>query len=119
MQNTRLDRRSSSSNGGGLLEGPAAWLITFLVIPGLIAAVLLLPPISLLDRLQSFTYTRIGASGGAITDPDGTVVNFPAEGVISSRPAVAGDCGCQESCLSDRCARAGPGPVGGDPADPE
>jgi hypothetical protein len=84
MQNTRLDRRSSSSNGGGLLEGPAAWLITFLVIPGLIAAVLLLPPISLLDRLQSFTYTRIGASGGAITDPDGTVVNFPAEGVISS-----------------------------------
>jgi uncharacterized protein YraI len=84
MQNTRLDRRSSSSNGGGLLEGPAAWLITFLVIPGLIAAVLLLPPISLLDRLQSFTYTRIGASGGAITDPDGTVVNFAAEGVISS-----------------------------------
>ena len=84
MQNTRLDRRSSSSGGlGRLFEGPLAWLVTFVVIPGLIVAVLLLPPISLLDRLQTFTYTRIGANGGAISDPDGTIVNFPAEGVIS------------------------------------
>ena len=84
MQNTRLDRRSSSSGGlGRLFEGPAAWLVTFLVIPGLIVAVLLLPPVSLLDRLQTFTYTRIGANGGAITDPDGTIVNFPAEGIIA------------------------------------
>ncbi len=85
MQNTRLDRRSSSTGGfGRLFEGPAAWLVTFVVIPGLIVAVLLLPPISLLNRLETFTYTRIGANGGAITDPDGTIVNFPAEGVIAS-----------------------------------
>ncbi len=83
MQNTRLDQRSSSGGMGRLFEGPAAWLVTFLVIPALIVAVLLLPPVSLLDRLQTFTYTRIGVNGGAITDPDGTVVNFPAEGVIS------------------------------------
>jgi uncharacterized protein YraI len=42
---------------------------------------LLLPPVNLLDRLQAFTYTRITSAGGAIADPDGTVVNFPAEGV--------------------------------------
>lgn len=60
MQTSRLDRRSSSGGMGRLFEGPAAWLVTFLVIPALIVAVLLLPPVSLLDRLQTFTYTRIG-----------------------------------------------------------
>lgn len=85
MQNTRLDRRPASSGGTSrLFEGPAAWLVTFVVIPGLLIAVLLLPPVSLLDRLQSFTYDRIGANGGSLQDPDGTVVNFPAEGIISS-----------------------------------
>ena len=72
MQTSRLDRRSSSGGMGRLFEGPAAWLVTFLVIPALIVAVLLLPPVSLLDRLQTFTYTRIGVNGGAVTDPDGT-----------------------------------------------
>ena len=85
MQNTRLDRRQTSSGGTSrLFEGPAAWLVTFVVIPGLLIAVLLLPPISLLDRLQAFTYDRIGANGGSIQDPDGTIVNFPAEGIIAS-----------------------------------
>lgn len=84
MQNTRLDRRSPSSGGlTRLVEGPAAWIITFLVIPGLLVVALLLPPISLLDRLQAFTYTRIPATGGTITDPDGTLVSFPDEGVES------------------------------------
>ena len=83
MQTSRLDRRSSSGGMSRLFEGPAAWLVTFLVIPALIVAVLLLPPVSLLDRLQTFTYTRIGVNGGAITDPDGTIMNFPAEGIIS------------------------------------
>lgn len=86
MQNTRLDRRSSSSGGvSRLLEGPAAWLLTFILIPGLLVAILLLPPISLLERLQSFTLERINANtGGAIIDPDGTTVNFPAEGVLAN-----------------------------------
>ena len=56
MQNTRLDKRSSSSGMGRILEGPAAWLVTFILIPGLIVAILLLPPISLLNRLESFTF---------------------------------------------------------------
>ncbi len=82
MQNTRLDRRPPSSGGlSRLVEGPAAWIITFLVIPGLLLAALFLPPIRLLDRLQNFTMTRIPASGGAISDPDGTMVGFPDEGV--------------------------------------
>ncbi|MCB0039677.1 MAG: SH3 domain-containing protein [Caldilinea sp.] len=85
MQNTRLDKRSSSSGMGRILEGPAAWLVTFLLIPGLIVAILLLPPISLLNRLESFTFERISANtGGAIQDPDGTTVNFPAEGVLAN-----------------------------------
>ncbi len=86
MQNSRLDRRSSSSGGvGRLLEGPAAWLVTFLLIPALLVAILLLPPISLLDRLQSFTLERISANtGGAIVESDGTTVNFPAEGVMAN-----------------------------------
>ena len=83
MQTSRLDRRSSSGGMNRLFEGPAAWLVTFLVIPALIVAVLLLPPVSLLDRLQTFTYTRIGVNGGAVTESDGTIVNFPAEGIIS------------------------------------
>lgn len=86
MQNTRLDRRSSSSGGvGRLLEGPAAWLVTFLLIPALLVAILLLPPISLLDRLQALTLERISANtGGAIVESDGTTVNFPAEGVMAN-----------------------------------
>jgi uncharacterized protein YraI len=86
MQNTRLDRRSSSSGGvGRLLEGPAAWLMTFILIPGLLVAILLLPPINLLERLQSFTLERISANtGGAIIEADGTTVNFPAEGVLAN-----------------------------------
>jgi uncharacterized protein YraI len=51
------------------------------VLPVLVVLTLLLPPINLLDRLQAFTYTRISSAGGAISDADGTIVNFPAEGV--------------------------------------
>jgi hypothetical protein len=54
-------------------------------------AILLLPPISLLDRLQSFTTEPISANtGGAILDPDGTIVNFPAEGVLANFQARLG-----------------------------
>ncbi|HXF64605.1 MAG TPA: SH3 domain-containing protein [Caldilineaceae bacterium] len=67
-----------------MLEGPAAWILTLVVLPALLVLALLLPPISLLDRLQAFTYTRISSAGGAISDPDGTLINFPAEGVRST-----------------------------------
>lgn len=82
MQNTHLQRRPPSSGGvSQMLEGPASWLVTFLVIPALLIAALLLPPVRLLDRLQVLTYTRIGTSGGSITDPDGTLITFPKEGM--------------------------------------
>ena len=42
---------------------------------------MLLPPINLWDRLQLFAFTRISTSGGVLSDPDGTIVSFPPEGV--------------------------------------
>ena len=85
MQNTRYGSRTSASGGiGQLVEGPAAWLVTFVVLPVLLVLALLLPPVSLLDRLQASSNTRISAAGGAITDADGAVVNFPPEGLQSS-----------------------------------
>jgi spore germination protein YaaH len=56
-------------------------VINFVLIPLLILSALLLPPISLADRLLSVGYERIGRDGGAIRDPDGTQLTFPAEGV--------------------------------------
>ncbi len=85
MQNSRLETRSSFWGGlAGLVEGPIAWLVTLVLIPILVVTVLLLPPINLLDRLQALTYTRISPAGGMVIDPDGTVANFPAEGVSST-----------------------------------
>ncbi len=85
MQHSRLERRSPSWSGfTRLVEGPLGWIVTLVVIPVLIVAVLLLPPIRLLDRLQLFTYTRVTTDGGSVTDPDGTVASFPAEGVVST-----------------------------------
>src|SRR5688572_25050562 len=83
MQNTRFGgtRPAAWSSIGKMLEGPAGWIITLVVLPILLVLALLLPPVNLLDRLQAFTYTRITSAGGAISDPDGTVINFPAEGV--------------------------------------
>lgn len=91
-QNTQLDRRvryaqldQRPSRGwkgfSSIVEGPAAWLTSFLLIPCLIAVALLLPPVNLWDRLQLFAYTRIGVSGGVLQDGDGTLVSFPPEGV--------------------------------------
>jgi hypothetical protein len=101
MQNTQLDRRAQNtqldrrvryaqleqrpSRGwkgfSSIVEGPAAWLTSFLLIPCLIAVALLLPPVNLWERLQLFAYTRIGVAGGALSDADGTLVSFPPEGV--------------------------------------
>jgi len=85
MQNTQIKPSVPVWSGvTRLIEGPVGWIITLIVIPSLLAAVLLLPPVSLLDRLEAFTYTRIGPSGGAVSDPDQTTLVFPAEGIESS-----------------------------------
>jgi len=100
MQNTQLDRRerntqldrrvrhnpmevrpSTASGFSRIVEGPAAWLTSFLLIPCLIIAALLLPPVNLWERLQLFSFTRISSSGGLLRDSDGTIVSFPPEGV--------------------------------------
>ncbi len=80
MQNSRYAPRSSERGG----MGAAGWLISLVLIPALLIAALLLPPVRLLDRLQALNYTRITSAGGAVRESDGTVVNFPGESVTSS-----------------------------------
>lgn len=103
MPNTQLDRRAQNTQVdrrvryaqleqrpvttrkwkgfSSAVEGPAAWLTSFLLIPCLIAVALLLPPVNLWERLQLFTYTRISDAGGVLSDADGTLLSFPPEGV--------------------------------------
>ncbi|RME70196.1 MAG: hypothetical protein D6784_17100 [Chloroflexi bacterium] len=59
-------------------------VINFVLIPLLVLSALLLPPISLADRLLSIGYSSIGTDGGAIRDPDGMQVTFLPEGVSRS-----------------------------------
>ena len=58
-------------------------LINFILIPSLILFVLLLPPISLADRIMGIGYTRIGPNGGSLTT-EGMEVSFLPEGVVES-----------------------------------
>jgi uncharacterized protein YraI len=82
MQRTKFERPTSFwSNLGSVLESSAASLITLLVIPALLAVALLLPPVSLLDRIQSLAYTSIDERGATVLEPDGTVATFPGEWV--------------------------------------
>ncbi|MCY4090501.1 MAG: SH3 domain-containing protein [Caldilineaceae bacterium] len=55
-----------------------------LVLPALIIIALLLPPISLIDRIQYLSYTTIDRNGGSLMDPDGTTIVFPPESVMES-----------------------------------
>ncbi len=68
-----------------IVEGPlGSFIITFFLIPILVILVLLLPPVSLADRLLSIGYTNIGLQGGSIKEPDGIEVNFLPEGIKES-----------------------------------
>ena len=85
MQNSQIDTRSALGTGSRRSgRNRSSWWITLILIPVLLIVALMLPPISLLDRLQALTYTRITPAGGMVSEADGTVVNFPAEGVTSS-----------------------------------
>ncbi|MFN8459321.1 MAG: glycosyl hydrolase family 18 protein [Anaerolineae bacterium] len=59
-------------------------VINFVLIPLLIISALLLPPVSLADRLLSWDYYAIGRDGGAVQDPDGTQITFLPEGIKRS-----------------------------------
>ncbi len=67
-----------------MVEGRAARLLNFVVIPLLVIAVLLLPPINLWETLRSYSYTGISDRGGTVQDPDGTAITFPDEAVDAS-----------------------------------
>ncbi len=57
--------------------------LSFIVLPVVVIAILLLPPISLADRVLSIGYERIGLSGGKIQEAETNMeVNFLPEGVI-------------------------------------
>jgi len=59
------------------LEDPRiSRVIDFVVIPGLIILALLLPPISLPQRIADLGAVRIGAEGGAVSHADGVQVIF-------------------------------------------
>jgi hypothetical protein len=60
-----------------LLEGKrGSRIINFIVIPLLLIAALLLPPISLIQRFSGMGYERISDAGGTLTTTDGTQVTF-------------------------------------------
>ena len=72
------------------------YVVTFVVIPLLIIAALLLPPISAATRIANLGTSPIGEAGGAIADPDGTQVVFlpgtvtePFRASVSSVPRVS------------------------------
>ena len=68
-----------------LFESPfGGVVINFILIPLLILSALMLPPISLADRLLSIGYERISRDGGTVQDPDGTQLTFLPEDVTRS-----------------------------------
>jgi hypothetical protein len=67
-----------------IIEGSlGSFLVNFFLIPALIFLVLLLPPVSLAERIRGLGYTRIGIGGGSIAD-QGLEVSFLPEGVKDS-----------------------------------
>jgi spore germination protein YaaH/uncharacterized protein YraI len=72
------------------------YVVGFVVIPLMIIAILLLPPISVATRIADLGTSPISEAGGAIADPDGTQVVFmpgtmaePFRATISSTPRVS------------------------------
>ena len=62
----------------------ATAIVSLVVIPALIIVALLLPPISLIDRIQFLSFTTIDRNGGSLMDPDGTTIVFPPESVFEA-----------------------------------
>jgi len=66
----------STSRLGRWLEGTGGRIVSSVLIVALAAAALLLPPISILQRVAEAGTTRITEAGGTIADPDRTTVTF-------------------------------------------
>ena len=52
----------------------------FVLIPLLILTLLILPPTSLIDRIQSIGYESIGSEGGVVKSDDGAQLDLPPSG---------------------------------------
>lgn len=77
-------RRPGTKRASGMRR-IATGILSLVVIPALVIAALLLPPISLLERIQGLSYTTtIDRNGGSLMDPDGTTIVFPPESVLES-----------------------------------
>ena len=87
MRRSSLDydepRQPESRPASGLRKVVTA-IISLVLIPALIIAALLLPPISLLERIQFLSFTTVDRNGGSLMDPDGTTIVFPPESVFES-----------------------------------
>ena len=60
----------------------SGWLINLVVIPVLVLASVLLPPVSAAQRILERGYTTITVDeGGAVEDPDGTQLTILPEGM--------------------------------------
>lgn len=65
-----------------LLEGErTGQLINFVLIPLLLILTVLLPPISLVDRVLAAGFTTITLAGGSVADPDGTQLTILPQGL--------------------------------------
>jgi len=68
-----------------VLEGKwAGWMVVCVLIPVLLVASVLLPPISLTERLSSAGHTVLTKTGGSLLDPDGTQLTVPP-GAVSGK----------------------------------
>ncbi len=68
-----------------IFEGKwAGRIMVFVLVPVLLLASMLLPPISLLERISSAGYTTVTENGGSLLDPDGTQLTVPA-GAVSEK----------------------------------
>ena len=67
---------------GSILEGRwTGWIINLILVPLLILIIILLPPISALERIFETGYASFGTEGGVLQDPDGTQVIMLPEGM--------------------------------------
>lgn len=82
-----MERTNTSAldNLTRLLEGPGSRVFTWVVLPLLLIAALLLPPVSLVGRIVDAGYERITEQRGDVRDPDGTQVTFPPEVLTGGR----------------------------------
>ena len=70
------ETQNNSRPSGWLEQKRNSRIIDFVVIPGLLVLALLLPPISIGQRISDLGATQISTAGGTISDLDGTQVIF-------------------------------------------